>query len=501
MNNFGKTSTPKLNQADKLTLRLAKYGHPYPSIWERAKGWFATDEQLIKSVGGVTGYETVRDVNMIGRYFTLGTHNDQALIAKGYNTNVSVFAIINKISSVASMPTWEIYEVVDRKAYQAYNAVKSQPYSESQRMKSAYLKTKALRLVENSPIADVFNQPNERQSGAEYMQSLLNYKLLTGDCYEYANMTKRGDLVELWIMPSQHVQIENNRSFPLRETGYILDITGRNITYKPETVSHSAFFNPNEDGNGSSLYGMSPLDAAYLNILQDNEARAAAVEILKNRGMRGIVSWQTDSDLAKEWGHKLTMEQTGRLKEGWRNMGNEYRDSLAVLYGDVKYTNLTLAPKDLMITEVCKMNLIDLCNAFGVSSILFNNVDASSYNNFITARKDLITSVVLPLLTTIRDARNRKLKKDWNNTGKRLVCDFDHTIYTELDSDKKATAEWMKAAGVFTDNQILDQLGWEQNPDPLSNMVWKKTNERPMQALANMEISKGQSQEDETVKS
>ena len=57
----------------------------------------------------------------------------------------------------------------------------------------------------------------------------------------------------------------------------------------------------------------------------------------------------------------------------------------------------------------------------------------------------------------------------------------------------------MKAAGVFTDNQILDQLGWEQNINPLANEVWKPTNQRPMGMLAAMDISKGQSTADTVV--
>ncbi len=249
------------------------------------------------------------------------------------------------------------------------------------------------------------------------------------------------------------------------------------------------------DANGNHLYGFSPLDAAWLSNLQDNNAREAAIELLQNRGRRGIFTFETD--VIKEYAH--FQEAKGRIKEEWRNSSREYKDDIMPMFGKGQWHNVGLSTKDLAVIEICGMTTDDLCNAYGVSSLLFNNHTASTRDNLLIARKDMITSVVIPLLTTIRDGRNRKLNKDWNPEKENIVADFDQTIYTELEIDKKATAEWMRAAGCFTDNEIRVQLNFEAHTSPLSEDVWKKTTDVPMSMINENTITGNRKSDEQAV--
>lgn len=468
-----------MNAVEKQTLNIAKYGVPNPGIWKR----------IISNVlGNGLFFNSQSEMHWTAIYHW-SKASKQDLINKGYGQNVTVFAAINTISRVAAQAQWNIYRVKNVKSYERYKAIQKQPYSQKQQSDLKVLKAMALEPDEGHYLNIKFQNPNEQQSGAEYMENLLGFKLLTGDSYEYANMTDGGKIGELWVLPSHLIQIMTDAygTFPMRERGYKMQFGSYEIKYGPEEVCHSRYWSPYYNGDGSHLYGFSPLDAAWLSNLQDNNAREAAVELLKNRGSRGVFMWENEN--IKDEGAMQTTR--GRMKEEWSQGMREYRDSILPMYGKGQFINVGLDAKDLAILEICKMNKDDICNAYGMSSILLNNNEQSTFDNYRTARKALITNCVLPLLGTIRDSRNRKLKGDWAKPSERIVCEFDQTIYTELYDDVWEMAKNMKEAEAFTDNEIRVQTNYEPLENPLHNEVWKKTNSVPVSMINENTLTNG----------
>lgn len=471
-----------MNAIDKQTLNIAKYGEPNPGIWKR---------MVSKIFGNGLMFTGTTEMHWTAIY-NWSKASKQDLVNKGYGQNVTVFAAINTISRVAAQAQWGIYRVKNVKSYERYKAIQKQPYSQKQQADLKVLKAVALEADEGHYLNTRFQNPNEQQSGAEYMENLLGFKLLTGDSYEYANMTEGGKVGEMWVLPSHLIQIMTDAygTFPMRERGYKMQFGSYEIKYKAEEVCHSRYWSPYYNGDGSHLYGFSPLDAAWLSNLQDNNAREAAVELLKNRGSRGVFAWE--SDKIKDYAQ--FQEVNGKMKESWNAGQREYKDSLFPVFGKAQFVNVGLGAKDLAILEICKMNKDDICNAYGMSSILLNNVDATTYDNYRTARKALITNCVLPLLGTIRDSRNRKLKGDWAKASERIVCEFDPTIYTELYDDVWEMAEKMKASEAFTDNEIRVQANFEPLDNNLHDEVWKKTNSVPVSMINENTLTNGNRQ-------
>jgi len=459
-----------MNALEKKTLNIRKFGTPNPNIFDRLKAAFGNNLLF----NGRTNY----DWTAIYHY---SKASKEDLVNKGYATNVTVYAAINIISRVAAQAPWGIYRVKNSGAYQKLKALQSQPYSKEQQQAIYSIKEQALEAYDSHYLNDKFRNPNEQQSGAEYMEQLLGFKLLTGDSYEWGNMAETSKrIAEFWILPSQKVQIMTGEygSFPMREKGYKVLIGSKSISYIPEEVCHSKYWSPFYSGDGDNLYGFSPLDAAWLSNLQDNNAREAAVELLRNRGKRGVFMWENEK-LEED----AMITENDRFKEQWSQSEKEYRDRIASMYGKGEFVDIGLSAKDLAILEICKMNKDDICNAYGISSILLNNMEATTFENYKTARKELITRCVLPLLGTIRDARNRKLSGDWNPKKEDIVCDFDQTIFTELYEDIWEMAEKMKTVGVYTDNEIRVQTNYEKLPNKLHDEVWKKTNDVPVSLI------------------
>lgn len=458
-----------MNAVEKLTLNLYKYGVPNPGLFKR----------LSTSLFGNNLFFTTHRDDFWTAIYSYHKASKEDLVNKGFGQNVTVYAVISTIARVAAQAPWAIYKVKNVSAYNRLKSIQQQPYSAKQQMALKLTKEEALEPAQSHYMNALFQHPNEQQSGAEYMENLLGFKLLTGDSYELGyRASEKKKIGELWVLPSHNMKILTDAYgvFPMRERGYKMFFGSREISYSAEEVCHSRYWSPYYHGDGSHLYGFSPLDAAWLNTLQDNTAREAAVELLKNRGPRGIFS--IDSDKITEYAQFKEMK--GQLTEEFNQRGKEFKDTVMPVFGRSQWHNVGLSAKDLAIIEICNMNKDDICNAYGVSTILFNNTDASSYNNYITARKELITRAVLPLLGTIRDARNRKLKGDWNDGSDKVVCDFDQTIYTELFDDVWEMAKDMRSVGAYTDNEIRRQTNFEDLNTPFANDVWKKTNDIPV---------------------
>lgn len=459
---------------------MVKYGTPNPGFFKRLSTNLFGNGLFLSPGQAETMWTAIYQ-------WTKASKRD--LVYKGYGQNVTVYAAISLISTVAAQAPWAIYRVKDKKSYSRYKAILEQPYSEKQQAELRQLKEQSLQPYEGHYLNQVFRHPNEQQSGSEYMENLLGFKLLTGDSYEYANMTDSKAIGELWVLPSHHMQImtEAYGVFPMRERAYKMQFGSRELSYTSEEVCHSKYWSPFYNGDGSHLYGFSPLDAAWLSNLQDNNAREAAVELLKNRGARGVFMWENPNISTEE----AFMATIGKIKEDWTQGGKEYKDRIQPVYGKGQYLNIGLSAKDLAIIDICKMNKDDICNAYKISSILLNNHEASTDNNYLHARKAMITNAVLPLLGTIRDSRNRKLSNgDWAKSNEGIVCEFDQSIYTELYDDVWKTAERMKASGAFTDNEIRVQANYEPLPNPIHDEVWKKSNDVPVSMINENTITK-----------
>lgn len=458
-----------MNIPDKMMLNMLRYGTPNPGLIKR----------LTTSLFGNNLFVSGSIENLQTAIYEYNGARKKDLLNNGYQRNITVYSVISTISRVAAQAPWSVYRVKSASAYNRVKAIQQQDYSPLQQMALKIAKEEALEPIPGHYLNQIFQHPNEQQSGSEYMENLLGFKLVTGDSYELANMGEGSKKIgELWVLPSHNVTILTDEYgvFPMRERGYKMFFGSREIKYEPEEVCHSKYWGNDYNGSGSHLYGFSPLDAAWINILQDNTARDAAVELLQNRGNRGIFTIESD----KITGYAEFQKMKGHIKEEWRQNTKEYRDKIMPMFGRGEWHNIGLSAKDLAILEICKMNKDDICNAFGVSSILFNNTDASTLDNYKIARKELITRAVLPLLGTIRDARNRKLKSDWNDGKDKVVCDFDQTIYTELYDDVWGMAKDMREVGAYTDNEIRIQTNYERIDAPYADDIWKKTADIPV---------------------
>lgn len=463
-----------MNKTDKAVINTLKYGTPNPSVFKRVFGGLFGNRQFIHS----------NNNQFWTAIYNYSKASKKELLTQGYAKNATVYSIVDLISRVASQAPWKVYKVKSASAYTRLKALQDQPYSQKRDLDISIVKEEALELYESHYLNTVLLNPNPQQSQAEYFQNLIGYKLVTGDSYMYADIDDKKKINSFWILPSDHIEIttDNYGTFPMHERGYILNAGGNQIPYNTNEVCHSKYWSPYFNGDGSHLYGFSPLDSAWLSILQDNTAKEASVEQLQNRGVRGIFSIEnnqlTDATAIK------TMY--GHLHEDWQQNSKNYRDKIMPIFGRGQWHNVGSTIKDMAISEISKKTDLDIFRVFGINPILLGDNTSSTYDNYKTARKQLITDVVFPNLNMLRGAINRKLVPmgDWNNSKEKIVIDYDPTIYTELYEDVWDMGKKMREIGAYTDNEIRIATHYERLESPFMDDVWKRTNEVPISMIS-----------------
>lgn len=464
-----------MNAQDRAILNTIKYGTANPGLWKR----------IVSKVLGNGLFFERHSTEFWQALFQYQKATKKQLLTEGYAKNVTVYSVVTTIARTAAQAPWAVYKVKSTTAFNRLKSLQQQPYSIKRDLDIAICKEEALELHKSHYLNQVLLTPNSLQGQAEYMENLLGYKLATGDSYEYAELQSEGSkkVQSFWVAPSDKMRIYTDEYgvFPMRERLFKLEIGAREKAFGTNEISHSKYWSPFFNGDGDHLYGFSPLEAAWIATLQGNSAGEASVEQLKNRGPRGIFTF--DSPHVADSGKWATLKAD--LHNEWQQNTKNYKDKIMPAFAKGQWHKVGLSLSELSIIELNNMTSKDICNAYGVSEILFNNSQSSTYDNYNQARKELITRCVLPLLSTIRAARNRKMvpNGDWNDSGEHLVFDFDSTIYTELFDDVWQMAKDMRTVGAYTDNEIRIATNYERIENPLMDDIWKKTNDVPMSMI------------------
>ncbi len=391
--------------------------------------------------------------------------NKLSMVNDGYRSNDIVFSCINLVSEKAKVAPWFEYEVKDEKKYKQYKSMLQQPELIEDWKQLEILHKSALEIVDKpSRISELLKYPNENESWSALVKALVSYKLITGDAYCYGQIIEAGENKgmpnTLHALPSQYMAIIASIDQVIKTvTGYQLQVN--TITpFDTYEILHDKLFNPNWDGIGSELYGMSPLEAGARVLTRSNEGKNYAVATLQNGGPSGIMMVKNanfdQADLAA---------QVDLVKQRWKEyQGSKNAGKIPISALEIDYKQVGLGPIEMAILEAELFDMRAICNLYGVPSQLLNDTAAKTYNNSQEAEKSLTVRGALPALTSLRDSFNHKLYKGWGGKdSKRRVIDFDISAYPELQKNKKELMEWVSKAPISIE-RTLELLG-EAVPD------------------------------------
>jgi HK97 family phage portal protein len=245
-----------------------------------------------------------------------------ALSEEGFQKNVFVFRAINLISrSISSIPV--LVKNCDDKN-------------------------------EDEFLAKIFKKPNEFQTKSSFLESLVNYLLISGNAFVHCNEDN-----ELHCLRTDRIQIIPNK-FRTAVDSYTYCVDSSKFSIGKKDLLHLKFFNPLND-----WYGFSPLQAASRAIDQHNEMSKHNLSILQNGG-------RPSGCLVVKNAENLTDEQRQQLRSDIRDAyeGTANAGRVMVLEGGLEWKEMGLSPKDLDFNTGKNLAAREIAQAFGIPPVL-----------------------------------------------------------------------------------------------------------------------------------
>lgn len=400
----------------------------------------------------LTNEEAMRNANFLKslyRYTTTGVtslqyQNLEQLIDEGFKRNVDVFSVINWIAENAANIPLRVERLVGDK----------------------------YELDPNSELQKLIDRPNPYQSGLEHRHQAFGFYQTTGNTFIYAPRLEeginQGQTKEMWIMPSQYTEIFTGGWMnPI--AGYGLNMFGGDmVKFKYDDVMHMKTLQL-DFGDGREFYGMSPLRAGLMALDRSNSNYTAASTSYKTMGMAGILSVKDGESFEPTMSPEQQSQEQERLDEQYMGVFNNGKTM--VTNADVTYSKLGLSPVDLNLLADKKATLRDFCNIYGISSVLFNDNENSTYNNVSEAKKSAYNDVINPLVNRYVQELNQWLVPSYGEEY-RIKADFSDVAV--LQTDKKEQSEWLVneiREGLRTRNEGREILGLDAVEDEAADKL------------------------------
>jgi HK97 family phage portal protein len=381
-------------------------------------------------------------------------------VQDAYESNPDVYSVVNGITRSASAVPPIVHEVKDVKKAQQYRRLKHSMRNGANQKSIDYaleLKEQAFEDVvdERDPLYKLINQPNPLQGYPEWYENMKGFQLITGNGYTHFVELGDGSIGEMWVMPSQFTKIIANASYETLVQAYILDVYGfSGERLEAESVMHWKYWNPDYDGVGSHLYGMSPLKAVRNSIRLGNDGDLALSKAFRNGGASGVV-FPDDPDI-----DRLTEEQRSQLEHYLRSMsGPDNYKSWLVSSAKLGFQAFGIPPVDLEILESGKHSQRDICNAFNYPSELLNDPDNKTNANKEQSRKQLYLDNVIPSLVRDFAEMNRSIVPRFKN--KRYHLDFDVQSIDAIGQETSEKVSWLEKAWWLTLDEKRMEMGYE----------------------------------------
>ncbi len=419
-------------------------------------------------------------VQFAGGRLIMPADNKQSYIMNGYNVNDIIYSVINMILDKVRLPYWSLYRIADVKKLDTYNMLmKMKDISTKDYKKALQLKDEALEPITNTnlqtgKLADLLKYPNDLETFEDFITYGSLYKLLVGDTYIWGDTlsagANQGIPNQLWNLPAHLVTIGITDQFPARPQSYKLMLWG--LEFDAKNVLHELYCNPNWNINGEQLYGFSPLRSMLRNTTRNNYAKEASISKFQNGGMEELI-YVNDSRFSAEEGKQQAEAIKARLMSP-ELRGAHVEGRVAVSGIPMGSVALGRTPVELGIIDSEKWDAIMFCNAYGVPPVMLGLVN-NTFNNLKEAEKALTTRSAIPLLTSRRNALNRKITTDWGFKGQNIYIDYETECFPELTNDQDTTATWLDKMIMLSPDEQREYLGVDQLNTKESQELWVKS--------------------------
>lgn len=284
--------------------------------------------------------------------------------------------------------------------------------------------------VSKHPFLDLLREPIPGVGYNQWIQQVLGFRLLTGNCYLLGSSPdaglNKGKIKRLDYLPSQYVLITQNADKTLT---YKFLYEGKAVYYQQNDIGHLKA-RQFEYGHGNELYGMSPLKAGIKTLTASNSGLNSMVARFQNQGVDGILGLKAPDageEAVRAVKTQFHEDYTGELRNG----------TFLVTNSDIAWQRIGLSPVDMQILDSLRLNLQTFCRMYRLDAKLLDPNAPTTYNNMREAKAAAYSMAVIPYVKELYDLLNRWVLPAYD---KGLTLKVDYSQIPEMQKDLQAMA-------------------------------------------------------------
>jgi HK97 family phage portal protein len=295
----------------------------------------------------------------------------------------------------------------------------------------------------------------------EQKEIMYTYLYLFGEVFAYKNRIDVGlnaGLSSLSFLHPSRMVIALSTGFPTEIVGYKYQDTTNGIEFPIalEDIMFIKLVNPSIS-RSEEWRGLSPIKVLAKRLTRIQAGEDASVAQMQNGGVPGIVYDKTPNLASDVIGARR--DNFGRFLRNSDNKGAPYFSA-----NELGYIALGTPLADMDVAGLQNIDFDKICNAYGVSSVLFNNKQASTESNVKEMKKEMYTNTILPNIYRVESAFNKSVVPEIKTKGV-IKCDTSEIPELQLDMAKAAVA--LSSMYWLTGNEKREAMMYDQDSDPL----------------------------------
>lgn len=320
-------------------------------------------------------------------------------------------------------------------------------------------------LNRNSRLWSVLHdQPNAAMTSSDFWQTMVMQWALRGNAYAQIIRDGDGDLVSLWPMSADQMNVYVNDN---GKVVYEYQKDGKTKTLDASEVLHIKDV-------GTGIVGFSKLEFMSSSIRESSETQRFATANAENSGKpSGILT--VDHVLDRKKGQAQAIAASlGSFKEGGAS-------KIIVLEADMKFQQVSLTPEQSQLLETRRYSVEEICRWFGVPPVLIGASGATTWGSGIAEIVSGFHKFTLnPLLKSIEQSLESRILDPESRSKITIEFSLDALLRGDIQSRYSAYAVAVQN-GFKTRNEVR-QL---ENDEPLpgGDMLTAQTNLAPLDAL------------------
>lgn len=222
--------------------------------------------------------------------------------------------------------------------------------------------------ISDHPILDLFKTVNGNMNGYQFSWLRAMFMQMTGNVYLHPVMNQLRVPGELWMMPSQWVEIIPDKSHQQLVSGYVYGQRPNERVFQPDEVLHDK-----QPALDDMFYGKGPAYYACITVDLLGSMDEYEMALFDNHARPDWAIFSKENMTETQYTRLMSSVQ-GMLK-GKKKQGNPY-----IFEGGLDAKPLQFNPKDLAHAEGEKRKVEQLCAEFGISYTQLTTADATYAN-------------------------------------------------------------------------------------------------------------------------